>query len=163
MVLCVAGLRAPREVVGAWVARKFRRDGANHVMLGVVLHAHVNDPQLGGSALESDISVSESEGRFAVGWEDNHIELWSEEEVRAAALPVATDGGIVLVEPVAGAREDEMGVLVRKTAKRLMVRFLPEYKEVKGKKVRGRLYPWGVVEVENPDHNDFTGLRTMLM
>jgi septin 2 len=35
--------------------------------------------------------------------------------------------------------------------------------EVKGKKVRGRLYPWGVVEVENPDHNDFTGLRTMLM
>ncbi|CBY21012.1 unnamed protein product [Oikopleura dioica] len=35
--------------------------------------------------------------------------------------------------------------------------------EVKGKKVRGRLYPWGVVEVENPDHNDFTGLRTMLI
>ena len=35
--------------------------------------------------------------------------------------------------------------------------------EVKGKKVRGRLYPWGVVEVENPDHCDFTGLRTMLM
>ena len=35
--------------------------------------------------------------------------------------------------------------------------------EVKGKKVRGRLYPWGVVEVENPEHCDFTGLRTMLM
>jgi len=35
--------------------------------------------------------------------------------------------------------------------------------EVKGKKVRGRLYPWGVVEVENPDHCDFTGLRTMLI
>lgn len=35
--------------------------------------------------------------------------------------------------------------------------------EVKGKKVRGRLYPWGVVEVENPDHCDFIKLRTMLM
>ena len=35
--------------------------------------------------------------------------------------------------------------------------------EVKGKKIRGRLYPWGVVEVENPEHNDFLKLRTMLM
>ncbi|CAK8687668.1 unnamed protein product [Clavelina lepadiformis] len=35
--------------------------------------------------------------------------------------------------------------------------------EVKGKKVRGRLYPWGVVEVENPDHCDFLKLRTMLI
>jgi hypothetical protein len=35
--------------------------------------------------------------------------------------------------------------------------------EVRGKKVRGRLYPWGVVEVENAEHNDFIKLRTMLM
>jgi septin family protein len=35
--------------------------------------------------------------------------------------------------------------------------------EVRGKKVRGRLYPWGVVEIENSDHNDFVKLRTMLM
>lgn len=35
--------------------------------------------------------------------------------------------------------------------------------EVKGKKVRGRMYPWGVVEVENPEHCDFIKLRTMLM
>lgn len=35
--------------------------------------------------------------------------------------------------------------------------------EVKGRKVRGRMYPWGVVEVENPDHCDFIKLRTMLM
>lgn len=35
--------------------------------------------------------------------------------------------------------------------------------EVKGRKVRGRPYPWGVVEVENPDHCDFIKLRTMLM
>lgn len=35
--------------------------------------------------------------------------------------------------------------------------------EVRGKKVRGRLYPWGVVEVENPEHNDFIKLRSMLV
>ncbi|XP_078741593.1 septin-2-like [Lampetra fluviatilis] len=29
--------------------------------------------------------------------------------------------------------------------------------------VRGRLYPWGVVEVENAEHNDFLKLRTMLV
>jgi septin family protein len=35
--------------------------------------------------------------------------------------------------------------------------------EVKGRKVRGRQYPWGVIEVENPEHCDFIKLRTMLM
>jgi len=35
--------------------------------------------------------------------------------------------------------------------------------EVKGRKVRGRQYPWGVVEVENPEHCDFIKLRTMLI
>ncbi|XP_050412563.1 septin-2B [Patella vulgata] len=35
--------------------------------------------------------------------------------------------------------------------------------EVKSRKVRGRMYPWGVVEVENPEHCDFIKLRTMLI
>ena len=35
--------------------------------------------------------------------------------------------------------------------------------EVKGKKIRGRQYPWGIVEVENPSHCDFVKLRTMLI
>lgn len=35
--------------------------------------------------------------------------------------------------------------------------------DVKNRKVRGRLYPWGVVEVENPEHCDFSKLRTMLI
>jgi len=35
--------------------------------------------------------------------------------------------------------------------------------DVRGKKIRGRLYPWGVVEVENPTHCDFVKLRTMLI
>jgi len=33
--------------------------------------------------------------------------------------------------------------------------------EVKGKKVRGRQHPWGVVEAENPEHRDFTKPRPM--
>eukprot|EP00128_Syssomonas_multiformis_P011827 Colp12_sorted_trinity150504_noHs@17741 len=35
--------------------------------------------------------------------------------------------------------------------------------EVGGHKVRGRQYPWGVVEVENEAHSDFTKLRNMLI
>uniref|UniRef100_A0A3P9PD17 Septin n=2 Tax=Poecilia reticulata TaxID=8081 RepID=A0A3P9PD17_POERE len=35
--------------------------------------------------------------------------------------------------------------------------------EVNGKRVRGRQYPWGVAEVENGDHCDFTILRNMLI
>lgn len=35
--------------------------------------------------------------------------------------------------------------------------------EIKGKKLRGRQYPWGIVEVENPSHCDFVKLRTMLI
>lgn len=35
--------------------------------------------------------------------------------------------------------------------------------DVAGKRVRGRLYPWGVVEVENKDHCDFVKLRNMLI
>ena len=32
-----------------------------------------------------------------------------------------------------------------------------------GRKMRGRVYPWGVVEVENLEHNDFIALRNMLI
>ncbi|KAL3860337.1 hypothetical protein ACJMK2_010476 [Sinanodonta woodiana] len=32
-----------------------------------------------------------------------------------------------------------------------------------GKKLRGRQYPWGTVEVENLEHNDFLALRNMLI
>ncbi|KAL7023389.1 hypothetical protein ACKWTF_012585 [Chironomus riparius] len=35
--------------------------------------------------------------------------------------------------------------------------------EVGGKKIRGRQYPWGIVDVENPNHSDFIKLRTMLI
>uniref|UniRef100_UPI00398F0A27 septin-7-like n=1 Tax=Pristiophorus japonicus TaxID=55135 RepID=UPI00398F0A27 len=35
--------------------------------------------------------------------------------------------------------------------------------EVSGKKVRGRQYPWGVAEVENGEHCDFSILRNLLI
>ncbi|KAB7502073.1 Histone-lysine N-methyltransferase setd3, partial [Armadillidium nasatum] len=35
--------------------------------------------------------------------------------------------------------------------------------EMEGKKVRGRRYPWGVVEVENIEHCDFIPLRNMMI
>lgn len=35
--------------------------------------------------------------------------------------------------------------------------------EVGGKKIRGRRYPWGIVEVENIEHCDFIALRNLLI
>lgn len=35
--------------------------------------------------------------------------------------------------------------------------------EVGGRRVRGREYPWGVIEVDNEQHNDFVKLRQMLV
>jgi septin 7 len=35
--------------------------------------------------------------------------------------------------------------------------------DVEGKRVRCRRYPWGTVEVDNLDHNDFIALRNMLI
>lgn len=55
------------------------------------------------------------------------------------------------------------GVVILQEAVPFAVVGSSESFEVNGKKVRGRRYPWGVVEVENPDHCDFIKLRTMLM
>ena len=35
--------------------------------------------------------------------------------------------------------------------------------EIQGRKVRGRQYPWGFVEVDNPKHSDFALLRRFLI
>ncbi|XP_056450772.1 septin-5-like [Gadus chalcogrammus] len=35
--------------------------------------------------------------------------------------------------------------------------------ESEGRRFRGRIYPWGLVEVENPEHSDFLLLRNMLV
>lgn len=35
--------------------------------------------------------------------------------------------------------------------------------EIDGQLVRGRIYPWGFVEVDNPRHSDFSRLRSALL
>ena len=35
--------------------------------------------------------------------------------------------------------------------------------EVEGKTIRGRQYSWGMVEVDNPDHCDFSKLKNVLL
>ena len=35
--------------------------------------------------------------------------------------------------------------------------------QVNGRRVRGRQYPWGFVEVDNPAHSDFALLRRFLI
>jgi len=35
--------------------------------------------------------------------------------------------------------------------------------DVGGRKVRGRKYPWGIIEVDNEEHCDFVKLRQMLI
>jgi cell division control protein 11 len=35
--------------------------------------------------------------------------------------------------------------------------------EVKGKKLRARIFPWGIVEVDNPRHSDFLAIRSALL
>uniref|UniRef100_A0A667ZI33 Septin n=1 Tax=Myripristis murdjan TaxID=586833 RepID=A0A667ZI33_9TELE len=60
--------------------------------------------------------------------------------------------------------EEEMK-LVRKIKDRLPLAVVGSNTiiEVNGKRVRGRQYPWGVAEVENSEHCDFTILRNMLI
>ena len=35
--------------------------------------------------------------------------------------------------------------------------------DIDGQPVRARMYPWGVVEVDNPKHSDFSRLRSALL
>ena len=32
-----------------------------------------------------------------------------------------------------------------------------------GRKVRGRKYPWGTVDIEDPEHSDFLSLRRLIL
>uniref|UniRef100_A0A4W5MRY6 Septin n=1 Tax=Hucho hucho TaxID=62062 RepID=A0A4W5MRY6_9TELE len=61
--------------------------------------------------------------------------------------------------------DDEDSKLIRKIKERMPLAVVGSNVviEVNGKKVRGRQYPWGVAEVENGEHCDFTVLRNMLI
>jgi len=38
-----------------------------------------------------------------------------------------------------------------------------EEMEIEGEPVRVRMYPWGIVEVDNPHHSDFVRLRSAIL
>ncbi|XP_044540592.1 septin-7-like, partial [Gracilinanus agilis] len=61
--------------------------------------------------------------------------------------------------------DEEENKLVKKIKDRLPLAVVGSNTiiEVNGKRVRGRQYPWGVAEVENGVHCDFTILRNMLI
>lgn len=35
--------------------------------------------------------------------------------------------------------------------------------EIDGELVRARIYPWGIAEVDNPQHSDFVRLRSAIL
>ncbi|KPP72741.1 hypothetical protein Z043_108229 [Scleropages formosus] len=61
--------------------------------------------------------------------------------------------------------DDEDNKLIRKIKEKMPLAVVGSNVviEVNGRKVRGRQYPWGVAEVENGEHCDFTVLRNMLI
>uniref|UniRef100_A0A8C2KFX3 Septin n=1 Tax=Cyprinus carpio TaxID=7962 RepID=A0A8C2KFX3_CYPCA len=61
--------------------------------------------------------------------------------------------------------DDEDSKLIRKIKEKMPLAVVGSNVviEVNGRKVRGRQYPWGVAEVENGEHCDFTVLRNMLI
>uniref|UniRef100_A0A8C5MPV8 Septin n=1 Tax=Leptobrachium leishanense TaxID=445787 RepID=A0A8C5MPV8_9ANUR len=61
--------------------------------------------------------------------------------------------------------DEEENKLVKKIKDRLPLAVVGSNTiiEVNGKRLRGRQYPWGVAEVENSEHCDFTILRNMLI
>ncbi|KAK5617884.1 hypothetical protein CRENBAI_025333 [Crenichthys baileyi] len=61
--------------------------------------------------------------------------------------------------------DDEDNKLIRKIKEKMPLAVVGSnvVVEVNGKKIRGRQYPWGVAEVENGEHCDFTVLRNMLI
>lgn len=65
------------------------------------------------------------------------------------------------------AEEDDEETIADNSALRALLPFAIVGSEeeilIDGEPVRGRRYPWGIVEVDNPDHSDFTRLRSALL
>lgn len=65
------------------------------------------------------------------------------------------------------AEEDDEETIADNSALRALLPFAIVGSEeeimIDGEPVRGRRYPWGIVDVDNPDHSDFTRLRSALL
>lgn len=65
------------------------------------------------------------------------------------------------------AEEDDEETIADNSALRALLPFAIVGSEeeimIDGEPVRGRRYPWGIVDVDNPDHSDFARLRSALL
>ncbi|WVR07592.1 hypothetical protein IAU60_004634 [Kwoniella sp. DSM 27419] len=65
------------------------------------------------------------------------------------------------------AEEDDEETIADNSALRAILPFAIVGSEeeimINGEPVRGRRYPWGIVEVDNPEHSDFSKLRNVLL
>lgn len=75
--------------------------------------------------------------------------------------------GIEIFEPKIYENDDEETILATKEILSkvpfAIVGSTTEIQTADGRTVRGRQYPWGVIEVDNEDHNDFVRLRQLLI
>ncbi|KAK6456229.1 cell division control protein 3 [Scheffersomyces xylosifermentans] len=94
----------------------------------------------------------------------------TEEEISEFKARITEDirfQGIKTFRPLDFEDDDEETVL---NTKQILAKFpfavIGSTKEVQtpdGRSVRGRKYPWGIIEVDNEDHNDFIKLRQLLI
>ncbi|CAN3376021.1 hypothetical protein DIURU_003204 [Diutina rugosa] len=94
----------------------------------------------------------------------------TEEEIAEFKLRILDDleyQGIKTFRPSEHVDEDEdTTAITRQIYKQFPFAVVGSTKEVEtpdGRRVRGRKYPWGVIEVDNEEHNDFIKLRQLLI
>lgn len=98
------------------------------------------------------------------------LDTLTEEEIALFKQRIIDDleyQGIKTFRPQEVEGEDEDTVAITKQIfKKFPFAVVGSTKEVEtadGRRVRGRKYPWGIIEVDNEDHNDFIKLRQLLI
>ncbi|EGV63963.1 Cell division control protein 3 [Yamadazyma tenuis] len=94
----------------------------------------------------------------------------SEEETAGFKKRILADidhQGIRVFKPIQYDNDDEETLTISKQIMDkvpfAVVGSTREVQNAQGKLVRGRSYPWGTIEVDNEDHNDFTKLKQLLI
>ncbi|KAJ1897551.1 Cell division control protein 3 [Kickxella alabastrina] len=89
------------------------------------------------------------------------------EQFKARVLADINFHGIQIFRPVSDQFDDPDTIADNKAiASKIPFAVIGSEKFVEradGTRVRGRQYPWGIIEVENEQHNDFVSLRQMLL
>lgn len=88
-------------------------------------------------------------------------------EFKHAILADIEHHGIKIFTPSVSENDDEEVIAnttqLLKTFPFAVIGSMNEVQTGDGRLVRGRRYPWGVIEVDNEDHNDFVKLRELLV